>query len=73
MAALRICASCATLPATGCAIPERCQVKNCSVCGITVRYDPEATIPALGTEVIVCDGCVEERFTEALQKLADIS
>lgn len=47
------------LPRELCAVPERCQDRNCAVCGCTVHYDPKASLPDLGQERIVCGGCFD--------------
>jgi hypothetical protein len=66
---LRLCAAIGPaaygkLPREMCACPERCQDRECSVCGTEVHYDPKASIPALGEELIVCGGCMEALLGE---------
>jgi hypothetical protein len=38
--------------------PDRCQIRQCSLCLREVHYDPAASIPALGPETICCTSCV---------------
>ena len=59
MSVLRLCAAVRDLPRELCAVPERCQDRECGVCGTTVHYDPRASILLLGKEYIVCGGCLE--------------
>jgi hypothetical protein len=54
---LRICASHEFLPREECAVPERCEERTCEGCGAPVHYDPKASIPALGPELVVCQTC----------------
>ena len=57
--AIRLCASYAALPREQCTVPERCLERSCSQCGQAVHYDPKASIPLLGAELIVCGECFE--------------
>lgn len=57
---LRICVRKSVLPPEECAVPERCENRQCRVCHQDVHYDPKASIPALGAEFIACSDCVEE-------------
>lgn len=68
---LRVCvaigpAAYGRLPRGMCTVPERCEDRTCSCCGVTVHYDPRASIPALGQERIVCGGCFEA-ITEGVE------
>lgn len=56
---LRMTASFLRLPEAQCAVPDRCEPRACQRCGRPVHYDPEASIPLLGPEWIVCDICLE--------------
>ena len=56
---LRLCVRTETLPLDQCAVPERCERRNCALCGAEVHYDPKASIPLLGPEQITCDICLD--------------
>lgn len=56
---MRLCASLAELPREQCAVPERCVDRECSQCGQLVHYDPRASIPLLGAELIICGECFD--------------
>jgi hypothetical protein len=56
---LRFCAPMTDLPRDQCTVPDRCQDRNCQVCGQVVHWDPKAAIPLLGPEFIVCSPCVD--------------
>lgn len=55
---MRLAATVAGLPIDQCAIPERCETRECADCHQPVHYDPKACIPLLGPEHIVCDDCM---------------
>jgi hypothetical protein len=57
---LRLCASYSELPREQCAVPDRCEQRACYVCFGPVHYDPAASIPILGAEIIVCGPCFEK-------------
>lgn len=57
---LRICVRKSELPPEECAVPERCENRQCQACGQDVHYDPKASIPVLGKEMIVCITCLEK-------------
>jgi hypothetical protein len=57
---LRLCVSHVALPRESCVVPERCEERDCARCGQVVHYDPAASIPALGPELILCEHCTEE-------------
>jgi hypothetical protein len=59
MAVLRLCAGYDELPREECVCPERCVERHCSRCRRPVHYDPRASIPLLGDEVIVCGTCLD--------------
>lgn len=60
---IRLCVRVATLPLDQCAVPNRCELHQCARCDQPVHYDPAASIPALGREVIICNVCIDELFT----------
>jgi hypothetical protein len=64
---LRLCAPFEDLPRELCACPDRCEVRQCELCLRDVHYDPKASIPELGAEVIICRICIEQ--PSILQKL----
>lgn len=53
------------LPADQCTIPGRCERRQCSRCGHAVHYDPQASIPLLGPEVILCILCLDAALEAA--------
>jgi hypothetical protein len=57
---LLLCAAFEDLPASLCSCPDRCRIEQCALCLRDVHYDPRASIPALGREVIVCLRCIEQ-------------
>ncbi len=57
---LRLCVPFEDLPRELCTCPDRCQVRQCSLCLRDVHYDPKAAIPALGQEFIICSICLEQ-------------
>lgn len=57
---LRLCVSVDSLPLADCVVPDRCQLATCSGCGRSVHYDPKASIPLLGEEVILCETCTDQ-------------
>ena len=63
---LRLCASLAMLPLEECAVPERCQTRQCRVCDQDVHWDPKASIPILGPEFIICETCFDEGMRNGL-------
>ena len=49
-----------------CAVPDRCDHgRTCSACADPVHYDPKASIPQLGAELIVCPACMEQALARA--------
>jgi hypothetical protein len=59
------------LPAADCACPDRCIPKACALCKRGVHYDPAASIPLLGEEMIVCDRCIENRWLKVEAALSE--
>lgn len=56
---LRLCVRKSVLPPEQCAVPERCENRQCCGCGEDVHYDPKASIPVLGEEMIICMQCLD--------------
>jgi hypothetical protein len=44
-----------------CCVPDRCDHgRTCQVCEHPVHYDPKASIPQLGAELVVCTACIDQ-------------